>query len=90
MHNLSSDLNRQGDKIKATQEGLRKGKDALKVMKSKEQALRNSRASGLASLQAEEKEAAYIVASLQRNQTRDQQQLEDRKKQVDALNREIE
>ena len=90
MRNLSTDLNRQGDKIKAAREELRKETDSLMVMKSQAQALRNSRAADLASLQSEEKEAASIVASLQRNKTRYQQQLADRKKQVDALNREIE
>ena len=90
MRNLSSNLNRQGDKIKAAREELQKETDSLMVMKSQAQSVRNRRAADLASLQSEEKEAATLVSNLQRNKTRYQQQLAAKKKQVDALNREIE
>ena len=90
MRNLSSNLNRQGDKIKAAREELQKETDSLMVMKSQAQSVRNRRAVDLASLQSEEKEAAALVSNLQRNKTRYQQQLAAKKKQVDALNREIE
>ena len=90
MRNLSSNLNRQGDKIKAAREELQKETDSLTVMKSQAQSVRNRRAADLASLQSEEKEAAALVSNLQRNKTRYQQQLAAKKKQVDALNREIE
>ena len=90
MRNLSSNLNRQGDKIKDAREELQKETDSLMVMKSQAQSVRNRRAADLASLQSEEKEAATLVSNLQRNKTRYQQQLAAKKKQVDALNREIE
>ena len=90
MRNLSSNLNRQGDKIKAAREELQKETDSLMVMKSQAQSVRNRRAADLASLQSEEKEAAALVSNLQRNKTRYQQQLAAKKKQVDALNRDIE
>ena len=90
MRNLSSNLNRQGDKIKAAREELQKETDSLMVMKSQAQSVRNRRAADLASLQSEEKEAAALVSNLQRNKTRYQQQLAAKKKQVDALTREIE
>ena len=90
MRNLSSNLNRQGDKIKAAREELQKETDSLMVMKSQAQSVRNRRAADLASPQSEEKEAAALVSNLQRNKTRYQQQLAAKKKQVDALNREIE
>ena len=90
MRSLSSNLNRQGDKIKAAREELQKETDSLMVMKSQAQSVRNRRAADLASLQSEEKEAAALVSNLQRNKTRYQQQLAAKKKQVDALNREIE
>lgn len=90
MRNLSSNLNRQGDKIKAARKELQKETDSLMVMKSQAQSVRNRRAADLASLQSEEKEAAALVSNLQRNKTRYQQQLAAKKKQVDALNREIE
>ena len=90
MRNLSSNLNRQGDKIKAAREELQKETDSLMVMKSQAQSVRNRRAADLASIQSEEKEAATLVSNLQRNKTRYQQQLAAKKKQVDALNREIE
>ena len=57
MRNLSSNLNRQGDKIKAAREELQKETDSLMVMKSQAQSVRNRRAADLASLQSEEKEA---------------------------------
>ena len=90
MRNLSSNLNRQGDKIKAARAELQSETDFLLVLKSEAQKVRNQRAADLASLQAEEKEAAALVTTLKRNQTRYQQQLAAKKKQVDALNREIE
>ena len=90
MRNLSSNLNRQGDKIKAAREELQKETDSLMGMKSQAQSVRNRRAADLASLQSEEKEAAALVSNLQRNKTRYQQQLAAKKKQVDALNREME
>lgn len=90
MRNLSSSLNRQGDKIKAARAELQIETDSLMVMKSQAQSVRSRRAADLASLQSEEKEAAALVSNLQRNKTRYQQQLADKKKQVEALNREIE
>ena len=90
IRNLSSNLNAQGEKIKETREELQKEADSLAVIRSKAQALRNRRAAEVSALQSEEAECAKLVGQLQRNRTRYQKELAYKKRQVDALNREIE
>lgn len=89
LRNLSSEMNRQGEKIIATREELNREMDSLDVLKRDAEALRSRRASDVSSLQKEERESAELVAKLQKNRVKYQNELAAKKRQVDALNREI-
>ena len=88
--NLSSQMNDEARKIKAAQEELLKEKEELSKMKKEAQAVKNERVKELEKLRAEEKEADKVVKNLQKNKKTYQQQLAAKKKQVNALNKEIE
>ncbi|MDD6253181.1 MAG: peptidoglycan DD-metalloendopeptidase family protein [Bacteroidales bacterium] len=90
IRNLSSNLNAQGEKIKETRSELQRETDSLAVIRSRAQSLRNRRAAEVSALQSEEAECAKLVSQLQRNRTKYQKELAYKKRQVDALNREIE
>ena len=63
--------------------------DSLSVLKRDAEVIRSRRAADVQSLQQEEAESARIVTQLQRNRTKYQKELAAKKRQVDALNREI-
>lgn len=88
--NLSSQMNDEARKIKAAQEELLKEKEELSKMKKEAQAVKNERVKELDKLRAEEKEVDKVVKNLQRNKTTYQKQLAAKKKQINALNKEIE
>ena len=88
--NLSSQMNDEARKIKAAQEELLKEKEELSKMKKEAQAVKNERLKELEKLRSEEKEADKVVKNLQKNKKTYQQQLASKKKQVNALNKEIE
>ena len=88
--NLSSQMNDEARRIKAAQEELLKEKEELSKMKKQAQAVKNERLKELEKLRTEEKEADKVVKNLQRNKKTYQQQLASKKKQVNALNKEIE
>ena len=90
LKNLSSQMNVQGEKIKETRALLEERLDSLEILKEKQVSLRVKRQSELLSLQKEESRAAGIVSDLRRNKTRYQRELASKKRQVEALNREIE
>lgn len=88
--NLSSQMNDEARKIKEAQEELVKEREALAALKKEAQALKNERVKELEVLRSEEAQADKVVKDLQRNKKTYQKQLADKKKQVNALNREIE
>ena len=88
--NLSSQMNDEAKKIKAAQEELVKEKEALSLMKKEAQEVKNERVKELDALRSEEAQADKVVKNLQKNKKTYQKQLASKKKQVDALNREIE
>jgi septal ring factor EnvC (AmiA/AmiB activator) len=88
--NLSSQMNDEARKIKVAQEELLKEKEELSKMKKEAQAVKNERVKELDKLRAEEKEVDKVVKNLQRNKTTYQKQLAAKKKQINALNKEIE
>ena len=90
LKNLSGEMNRQGEKIIETKAELQRQMDSLGVMKASAEALRERRAAEVGQLQKEEAESAGIVSNLQKNKVKYQKELAAKKKQVDALNREIE
>lgn len=87
---LSSQMNSQARKIKEAQADLEKRKAELRKLKSGAEELKKEREKELVSLQAEERQSAEVVTDLKRNRKRYEKELASKKKQVDALNREIE
>lgn len=90
LKNLSTEMNRQGEKIKETRTVLQNEMDSLAVMRNQAQALRTKRAADVELLRKEESQSQTYVAQLKRNRSKYQKDLAAKKKQVEALNREIE
>lgn len=87
---LSSQMKFQARKIREAREDLEKQKESLGKLRSEAEKVRLQRKKELESLQAEERQSASVVSQLKRNRTRYERELAAKKKQVDALNREIE
>ncbi len=87
--NMSSMMNRQADEIRKLQSKLEAEQEEMKRLKAQTETVRAQRQKELTSLSEEEKEAQKIVNQLNRNRTQYQNELSAKKKQVDALNREI-
>ena len=88
--NLSSQMNQEARRIKEAKRELEKEKEELQVLKKEAESVKAERAAELKKLQGEEKQSDKIVKQLQSNRKKYQSQLAAKKKQVDALNREIE
>lgn len=88
--NLSSQMNSEAKKIRVAQEELNAEKEKLAELKARAQQVRNEQSAELAKLKKEEAESDRVVAQLKKNKKKYQTQLAAKKKQVDALNREIE
>ena len=88
--NLSNQMNQEAKKIRAAQEELIVEKEQLAVVKKEFQAVRNERVKELESLRKEESQADKVVKNLKKNRKTYQNQLAAKKKEVLALNREIE
>lgn len=87
--NLSSTMAAQAAKIKAEKAELEKEKAALDVLAAEARTLRDYRIRELNSLKKEEKEAKNLSANLKRQKTKYQKELAAKRKQADALEREI-
>ena len=87
--NLSSQMNEEAKKIKQAQEDLVKEREALALMKKQAQEVKKERVKELEKLRSEEAHADKVVKDLKKNRKTYQKQLAAKKKQVDALNREI-
>ena len=88
--NLSSQMNQEARRIKEAKKELEKEKEELQVLKKEAESVKAERAAELKKLQGEEKQSDKIVKQLQGNRKKYQSQLAAKRKQVDALNREIE
>ncbi len=88
--NLSDQMKDQAEKIRLAKAELEVEKEGLRKLKDDAEKLREQRRRELASLQKEEQQQASVVNSLKRNRTRYENELAAKKKQVTALNREIE
>ena len=88
--NLSSQMNQEARRIKEAKRELEKEKEELQVLKKEAESVKAVRTAELKKLQGEEKQSDKIVRQLQSNRKKYQSQLNAKKKQVDALNREIE
>ena len=89
LRNLSSEMNRQGEKIIETRAELQRELDTLQTLKSAAAQVKARREAEVAQLQKEEAESQGLVSQLNRNKVKYQKQLATKRKQVDALNREI-
>lgn len=88
--NLSSQMNQEAKRIKEAKLELEKEREDLKVLKKEAESVKAIRSAELVKLQGEEKQSDKIVKQLQKNRRMYQNQLAAKKRQVDALNREIE
>ena len=87
--NLSTQMNLEAVKLKEAQAELEAQRQELLTLKKEAQVIKTQRVSELEKLRNEEKQANVIVANLKKDKKKYQQQLAAKKKQVDALNREI-
>lgn len=88
--NLSSQMNQEARRIKDAKLELEKEREELQALKKEAESVKVVRAAELKKLQGEEKQSNKIVKQLQSNRKKYQAQLASKKKEVDALNREIE
>lgn len=88
--NLSSQLNHEALLLKDAQTELENQRTVLMALKKEAQDIKKLRQIELDKLNQEEKQAEVIIADLEKDQKKYQKQLEDKRKKVEALNREIE
>ena len=88
--NLSSQMNEEAKEIRQAQESLVRQKEALAGMKKEAEKVKADRVKELDKLKREEAEADKVVRQLKKNRKTYQNQLAAKKKEVLALNREIE
>ena len=88
--NLSSQMNQEARRIKEAKLELEKEREELQALKKEAESVKVVRAAELKKLQGEENQSNKIVKQLQSNRKKYQAQLASKKKEVDALNREIE
>ena len=87
--NLSSQMKAEAQEIKGMQEELAKKKERLAQMKKKSEAVKSERQKELDELRKDEAKADTVVKRLQKDRKKYQNQLAAKKKEVNALNREI-
>lgn len=88
--NLSGEMRRQADEIRDAKEELEKKKASLQVMKENAEKVKAGREKELEALQKEERQSEDIVAQLKRSRSRYEKELASKRKEINALNREIE
>lgn len=87
--NLSREIREQAVRIEEAKAELAAEKERLQKLKKETEEVRSQRAKELASLQSDEKRAETTAANLKRDRRKYERQLADKKKQVEALNKEI-
>ena len=90
LRNLSGQMNVQAKKIEATREELKAETEKLENMRAEAQKLRESRQQEVRSLQSEEKDSQQLITQLTKDRRKYEQDLNTKRKQVEALNKEIE
>ena len=86
---LSRNMSEQAKRIQETAAVLEVEKERLAGLKADAQALRNQRQADVEALKGEEGESAKLVASLEKDRKKYQQDLQKKNREVEALNREI-
>lgn len=88
--NLSDQMKSEAEKIRAAKEELEEEKDKLAQKKKEAEAVKAERVKELESLKKDESKADKVVSQLKKSRKTYESQLKSKKKEVDALNREIE
>ena len=86
---LSRNMSEQAKHIQETAAALELEKERLAGLKADAQALRNQRQSDVDALRSEEGENASLVARLEKDRRKYQQDIQKKNREVEALNREI-
>lgn len=89
LKNLSKEMNAQGVKIKDAKASMESEKEQLDALRKAAQSLQDKRLAEMASLKQEEASAQETIKTLKKEKTKYQSQLNSKKKEVEALNREI-
>lgn len=87
---LSQRMKEQAVKIREVQSELSKEKSALMELKSGAQQVKKMREAELVTLEAEQRQSQNVVSQLKRNRKKYEAELASKRKQVIALNKEIE
>ena len=88
--NLSSEMGRQAEEIRSAEEELQQKKEGLQKMKTDAEKAKRQVEQEVGELRAEEKKAEDIVARLKQDRRKYEKELASKRKEVDALNKEIE
>lgn len=88
--NLSNQMKDEAQKIRAAKEELELEREKLSKMKKDAEAVKAERVKELESLRKDEAKADNVVKQLKKSRNTYQKQLNAKKKEVEALNREIE
>ncbi|MBR0053491.1 MAG: peptidoglycan DD-metalloendopeptidase family protein [Bacteroidales bacterium] len=89
LRGFSREMSTQAQRIQETQASLEVEKQRLSSLRSDAEVLRSQRQSDVESLRSEESESAGLVAQLQKDRKKYQQELQKKNREVEALNREI-
>lgn len=87
--NLSDQIKTEAVKIRETRNELEKQRQELRAMKAEQEKVRSQKQKELNALSKEQKDASTVVNQLNRNKTKYQKELAAKRKEVEALNREI-
>ena len=87
--NLSSQMQNEAKSIRAMQDELALKQERLALLKKDAEAVRAERKKELDNLKKDESKADSVVKKLQKDRKKYQSQLASKKKEIDALNREI-
>lgn len=90
LRDLSGTMNTQARRLKEMRSALEDDLARLTMLKAEAEAVRKAREQDLQALRQEELRSDRIVANLQKDKNRYQKELNTKRKQVEALNREIE
>lgn len=86
---LSSQMKQQAVKIREAKAELEKEKEKLETLRQEAGKIREERRKELSALDAEERQAGEVVRRLNRNKSQYEKELASKKRQVEALDREI-
>lgn len=87
--NLSTHMKNEAKNIRVMQDELTQKKERLAVLKKDAEAVKAERQKELDNLKKDESKADNVVKKLQKDRKKYQNQLASKKKEIDALNREI-